>query len=214
MIGTLVLLWAGSGVISGLPQTHSRVCGYVETVTCAGPGSPATMQLIVPSGSLLKRSRVLDIVIPAPYRESFGMRIQDAFEQQSVCVADMTLIEAVGKVVIDRPDQLTVAEPRNASATYPPDVFRSCDTGVQPPVLVRERKPLWPAGPAMGGTVVLRAVVDPTGGVRDMRIVRSVDPAMDAAVQNAVGEWRFRPGLLKGTPVPVVVTVELTLTRR
>ena len=57
------------------------------------------------------------------------------------------------------------------------------------------------------------AVVDPVGGVRDMRVVRSVEPSLDAAAQNAVGEWRFRPGLLKGTPLPVVVTVELTLTR-
>ena len=207
-------MWAGAGVMSGVPHTESRVCGHVETVTCAGPGSPARMQLSVPSGSLLKRSRMLEIVVPAPYRESFGMRIEDAFEQQSVCVTDMTLTEAVGKVVIERLDQLTVAEPRNASATYPPDVFRSCDTGVQPPVLVRERKPLWPAGLAMGGTVVLRAVVDPAGGVRDMRVVRSVDPRLDAATQNAVGEWRFRPGLLKGTPVPIVVTVESTLAGR
>lgn len=213
MIGMLVLLWASSSVISGLPQAGSRVCGHVETVTCAGPGSPATLQLIVPSGSVWKRSSVLDIVVPAPYRESFGMRIEDAFEQQSVCVAGVTLTEAVGKVIIERPDQLTVGEPRNAPATYPPGVVRSCDSGVQPPVLVRERKPLWPAR-AGGGTVVLRAVVDPAGGVRDMRIVRSVDHAMDAAAQNAVGEWRFRPGFLKGTPVPVVVTVELTLARR
>jgi len=122
MIGTLVLLWAGAGVMSGLPRTDSRVCGHVETVTCAGPGSPARMQLIVPSGSLLKRSRMLEIVVPAPYRESFGMRIEDAFEQQSVCVTDMTLTEAVGKVVIERLDQLTVAELRNASATYVPIV--------------------------------------------------------------------------------------------
>lgn len=156
MIGIVVLLWAGAGVVTGLPQTESRVCGRVETVTCTGPDSPATLQLIVPSGSLLKRSRMLEIVIPASYRESFGMRIEDAFEQQSVCVTDSTLTEAVGKAFIERLDQPTVAEPRNAAATYAPDVFRSCDRGVQPPVLVRERKPLWPAGAAMGGTVVLR----------------------------------------------------------
>ena len=107
MIGIVVLLWAGAGVVTGLPQTESRVCGRVETVTCTGPDSPATLQLIVPSGSLLKRSRMLEIVIPASYRESFGMRIEDAFEQQSVCVTDSTLTEVVGKVCIARPDQLT-----------------------------------------------------------------------------------------------------------
>ena len=117
MIGTVVLLWAGAGLMTGLPQTDTRVCGRVETVTCTGPDSPATMRLIVPSGSLFKRSRVLEIVIPASYRESFGRRIEDAFENQSVCVTDSTMTEAVGKVGIGRPDQLTVAEPRHASAT-------------------------------------------------------------------------------------------------
>jgi TonB family protein len=209
----LVLLLAGASVISGLPQTDSRVCGRVETVTCAGPGSPATMQLTVPSGRLLKRSRIFEIVVPASYRGAFGMRIEDAFEEQSVCVADSTSAEAGGTVTIERPDQLTVAEPRHASATYPPGIFRSCDAGVQPPVSIREGKPAWPGGRA-AGTVVLRAVVDPSGGVRDLRVVRSVDPGMDAAVRNAVREWRFRPGALKGAPVPVVVTVELTLTRQ
>jgi len=139
------------------------------------------------------------------------MRVEDVFEQQSVCVTGTTLTDAVEKVVIERPEQLKVAEPRNAPAIYPPDVFRSCDAGVQPPVVVRERKPMWPVGRKVGGTVVLRAVVDSTGRVRDMRIVRSVDPSMDAAVQDAVGEWRFRSGVLNGAPVPVVVTIEVTM---
>jgi hypothetical protein len=98
---------------------------------------------------------------------SFGMRIEDAFERQSLCLTDSMTGEGVGKVTIDRPDQLTVAEPRTAPPAYPPDVYRSCDPGVELPVLVHQRTPLWPAGRALGGTVVLRAVVADDMMMRD-----------------------------------------------
>jgi TonB family protein len=211
IIPAVALLWAGSSVAAGLPDIDSRVCGRAETVNCAGPGSPAKMQLIVPSGSLLKRSRVLEIVIPAEYRASFGTRIEDAFEQQSVCVADSYLTEPVQTLMIHAPEQLTVPEPRSAPATFAPGAFRTCDAGVQPPTLVSERRPLWTTTPRVDGTVVLQGVVDVAGSVRDVRIVRSLDPSTDADAQKAFTEWQFGPGLLKGELVPVVVTAELTI---
>lgn len=209
-IATLVLVSVGASAAAGLVDSNQRVCGHVETVVCAGPSSPATMQLIVPSGSLLKSSRILQIIIPAKYRDSFGRRIEEAFEHQSVCVADGKVTDAA-RIVVDVPDQLSVSEPRNAVPTDPPGAFRTCDAGIDPPAVIDEHQPRWPATPRIDGTVVLRAVVDTAGRVRDTRIVRSLDPAFDAAAQKAFSEWRFRPGLLKGTPVSVVVTAELTI---
>lgn len=210
-IATLVLLSVGSSAASHLVDSNQRVCGRVETVVCAGPSSPATMQLIVPSGSLLKSSRILEIIIPAQYRDSFGRRIEEAFEHQSVCVADSNVTDAVQSIVVEAPDQLSVTEPRAAAPTDPPGAFRTCDAGIHPPALTDEHQPLWPATPRIDGTVVLRAVIDTAGRVRHARIVRSLHPAFDAAAQKAFSEWRFRPGLLEGTPVSVVVTAELTI---
>ena len=54
--------------------------------------------------------------------------------------------------------------------------------------------------------------VDP----KSIRITRSLDShlGLDEQAIIAVKQWRFRPGLYKGQPVPVRVNVELTFTLR
>jgi protein TonB len=59
------------------------------------------------------------------------------------------------------------------------------------------------------GAVWLEAVVAPEGRTTDIRVVRSLDPGLDAQAIAAVREWRFEPGRLAGVPVDVVVTVAL-----
>jgi protein TonB len=93
--------------------------------------------------------------------------------------------------------------------------------GVTTPVLVHEVKPNY-TGDAMRaklqGVVEMEAVVLPDGSVdpKSIRITRSLDSTLglDQQAIIAVKQWRFRPGLYKGQPVPVQVTVELTFTLR
>ena len=93
--------------------------------------------------------------------------------------------------------------------------------GVSSPVLVREVKPNY-TGEAMRaklqGVVEMEAVVLPDGSVdpKTIRITRSLDAnfGLDEQAKIAVRQWRFRPGLYKGQPVPVRVNVELTFTLR
>ena len=93
--------------------------------------------------------------------------------------------------------------------------------GVTSPVLVREVKPNY-TGEAMRaklqGIVEMEAVVMPDGTVdpKSIRITRSLDAnlGLDQQAIIAVKQWRFRPGLYKGQPVPVRVNVELTFTLR
>jgi protein TonB len=59
------------------------------------------------------------------------------------------------------------------------------------------------------GVVILEAVLDEEGAVRNVRVLRSIPLLDDAAVQ-AVSKWRFTPTLLNGTPVPVVMTVTVS----
>ena len=62
--------------------------------------------------------------------------------------------------------------------------------------------------------MILQAVIDETGNVREVKVLRSVPLLDDAAIQ-AVANWKFTPTLLNGTAVPVVmtVTVGFTLTK-
>ena len=63
------------------------------------------------------------------------------------------------------------------------------------------------------GVVMLEAVIDVDGRVRDVRVLRSV-PLLDPAAIDAVLQWRFTPTLLNGIPVPVVMTVTVHFTLR
>jgi protein TonB len=58
------------------------------------------------------------------------------------------------------------------------------------------------------GSVALEIVVGVDGRVTDARVLRSV-PMLDATALATVRQWRFRPVVLDGRPIPVRMTVVL-----
>ena len=80
---------------------------------------------------------------------------------------------------------------------------------IQPPALVQRVEPVYP-GVAVSahvqGVVILEALVDPEGRVKDVKVLRSV-PLLDKAAIDAVLQWRYSPVVLNGTPVPFILTV-------
>jgi len=56
----------------------------------------------------------------------------------------------------------------------------------------------------VSGSPVLELVIDEWGVPRDIRILKSSHPCIDQVVMEAARQWRFRPGTLRGKPVPVV----------
>jgi TonB family protein len=53
-----------------------------------------------------------------------------------------------------------------------------------------------------GGLIVLEGLVTETGEVRDIRLLRSVQPDLDRAAIAATSTARYRPAQLNGKPVP------------
>src|SRR5437763_8983370 len=91
--------------------------------------------------------------------------------------------------------------------------------GVTLPQLVHEVKPAYTSDAMRAkiqGTVLLQCVVRPDGSVTDLQVLRSLDPnfGLDQEAIRAARQWRFRPGMRMGEPVPVLVTIELTFTLR
>jgi hypothetical protein len=78
--------FASTGAQSQEPR--SVLCGRVVAVSCTGPSSAATLLFTLPS-----RSLQWWIVIPPEYRQPFGVRIEDRYEQRSVCVPRATATE-------------------------------------------------------------------------------------------------------------------------
>jgi protein TonB len=60
------------------------------------------------------------------------------------------------------------------------------------------------------GNVVLEIRVDADGKVTDVKVLRSVDAALDQAAVDAVRQWRYAP-LTPATPVIATVTVRFHL---
>ena len=91
--------------------------------------------------------------------------------------------------------------------------------GVSNPSVVREVKPAYTAEAMRAkvqGTVWLQCVVMPDGTVGNVQITKSLDSTfgLDQEAIKAAKQWRFKPGMRQGEPVPVLVTIELTFTLR
>ena len=82
---------------------------------------------------------------------------------------------------------------------------------VSGPRLLKEVKPKYTSQALRNmiqGSVVLEAVVTADGCASQIRVVRSLDAhGLDDEAVMAVAQWRFEPGRLGTTPVPVIVTI-------
>jgi TonB family protein len=89
--------------------------------------------------------------------------------------------------------------------------------GITTPVVLRETKPAYTRAAMeakIQGTVPLQCVVTPKGTVRDVKVVRSLDPGLDAEAIKAAEQWTFTPGKKDGKAVAVQVDLEMTFTLR
>jgi len=89
--------------------------------------------------------------------------------------------------------------------------------GSQPPQIIRQTKPVYPAAmkrSGMVGNVVVEFVVDATGKVQSPKVVSSNNPAFDQPALDAVLKWKYKPATTDGKPVatrlqtPVVFAFE------
>ena len=59
------------------------------------------------------------------------------------------------------------------------------------------------------GTVTLYAVIQMDGTVREIEVVRSVDPRLDESAIAALAQWQFHPATRLGVPVEVDVLIDI-----
>jgi TonB family protein len=66
------------------------------------------------------------------------------------------------------------------------------------------------------GTVAMEGVVSVEGRLEQAHVTKSLDTkyGLDDEALRAAQAWRFRPGTMKGKPVPVAVTIEMNFTLR
>lgn len=84
--------------------------------------------------------------------------------------------------------------------------------GVVSPVLLKEVKPVYTPEALrlrIQGSVLLEAIVGTDGIPVGIRVTRPLDRGLDEAAVAAAREWRFLPGRISGTPVDVLVTIQM-----
>ena len=114
----------------------------------------------------------------------------------------------IGVVVGDRPVVLQPPDPPR-----PAGPVRVADLPVTP----RKIGDVRPAYPEIArltrveGTVILEAVLDTSGSVTQLRVIKSA-PMFDQAALDAVRQWRYTPSLYGGHPVSVLMTITVRFT--
>ena len=66
------------------------------------------------------------------------------------------------------------------------------------------------------GAITVECVVQTNGACTNIRVVHAFNPTfgLDQEAIKAAAQWRFRPGMRRGQPVPVLVTMEIAFALR
>jgi TonB family protein len=86
---------------------------------------------------------------------------------------------------------------------------------IEPPIKMNDVKPVYPAiaqNAGVTGVVIIEATVGADGRVIDAKVLRSI-PLLDQAALDAVRQWEYKPTLLNGVAVPVIMTVTINFKR-
>jgi TonB family protein len=85
---------------------------------------------------------------------------------------------------------------------------------IKTPFKIKDVRPVYPPeaqSARVMGVVIIEAVIDAEGRVRNARVLRSI-PLLDQAALDAVRQWEFEPVQLNGVPKPVIMTVTVNFT--
>jgi protein TonB len=169
---------------------------------------------------------------PPPARSAFpaaGMARDAAAPRAPVSAPDAIHAETAGPVPAGLPDTgvpldgipdglglataVHPAIPPVAEAARPASPVRLADLPVLPRKIV-DARPDYPdiaRRARVEGTIIMEAVLDTSGRVTQLRILKSV-PLLDQAAVDAVRQWRYTPSVYAGRPVSVLMTITVRFT--
>jgi TonB family protein len=94
------------------------------------------------------------------------------------------------------------------------DMATRIGPGVSPPQVIHRVEPQYPAVASRqvpSGTVVLDAVILEDGTPKIVRVIRSLDWALDEIAINALEQWRFSPAMKDGVPARVRMNIAVAI---
>jgi TonB family protein len=104
------------------------------------------------------------------------------------------------------------ANPSKGPINIGPAGSGAVDPGIRPPVLIHKYEPEYSEEARKAkysGSVVLAVVIDSSGQVTNVKVIKSLGLGLDEKAMEAVRRWRFRPGTKDGQPMVVQTQVEV-----
>ena len=123
--------------------------------------------------------------------------------------------DSPGGVPPDAPGAIAPGTPGDENHPAVPRRVR-VSQGVTTGLLVTKVHPEYPAdakAQKIQGVVVLRVIIDKEGNVSEIQLI-SGHPLLAPAAIEAVKQWKYRPFLLKGSPVEIETQVQVNFTLR
>jgi periplasmic protein TonB len=111
----------------------------------------------------------------------------------------------------------SVSAPPPALPAPPPEIPKFVRVGgvIREPRKLVHVPPIYPViaqQARVQGAVTLEALIDVTGRVQNVKVLRTDSPLLDAAAVHAVQQWRYTPTELNGVPVQVLMTIFVRFT--
>jgi periplasmic protein TonB len=206
----LVLIIPLTAVDVSLIVPSTRMPEYIRAVSLPPPPPVA-----VAPAPRVSAARPADVNL-APTSAPTAIRSEEALpvSPSDVPIADVPggIPVGVGSLSglgnVGRPMVLPPPEPARPSGPV-----RVAELPVAPRKTVDVR-PIYPELARLAhveGIVVMEAVLDPTGSVTQLRVIRSV-PLLDPAALDAVRQWKYTPSVYGGRPVSVLMTITIRFT--
>ena len=117
----------------------------------------------------------------------------------------------------DKDHQHDIPEFRRADFVADEKIYRLGKDGVSDPVAIHTPEPEFTDESRRKGLrhgiVVLEVVVDKSGTVSRIRLVRPMSLGLDEGAVEAIKTWRFQPAKRSGEPVAVLMNIEVSFDR-
>ena len=110
------------------------------------------------------------------------------------------------------PGVIDLGGPTEKPTALPPQAPVRLHSGIRAPIKLTHVNPIYPAlaqTARVQGVVILEAVIDTTGRVESVQVLRSM-ALLDGAAVDAVRQWRYTPATVNGSPVSVIMTITVT----
>ncbi|HVE72676.1 MAG TPA: M56 family metallopeptidase [Thermoanaerobaculia bacterium] len=90
--------------------------------------------------------------------------------------------------------------------------YQRITPGMKPPKVLTRVEPLYPAAAKedrIAGVVILEALINESGVIDDVHVLKPLPYGLDQAAVDAVKQWTFEPATVDGKPVPVIFNVTI-----